>query len=63
MNWAEKIVNAIYYASVGEQRRYHFAVPLFQRWLRHRRQQEDLLQLTLEQINLEMQHAGLVVPG
>lgn len=57
MDAVEKIANAI---SPNEQRRYVFTVPLFRRWLRRQRQNEDLPAGTLDKIAKELERDGLV---
>jgi hypothetical protein len=57
MDWVEKITNAV---SPDEQRRFHFTVPLFRRWLRRRRRQENLESEALDVVRAEMERDGLV---
>ncbi len=57
MDWVEKITNAV---SPDEQRRFHFTVPLFHRWLRRRRRQENLESEALDVIAAEMERDGFV---
>ncbi len=58
IDFVEKIVNA---ATLDEQRRYVFTVPLFRRWLHRRRQFQDLMAEVYEKIQQEMEQDGLKV--
>jgi len=51
MDWVEKITNAI---SLNDQKQYFFTVPLFRRWLRRRRDYQDLEEDVLEKIAQEI---------
>lgn len=56
IDWVEKITNAV---SLDNQKRYFFTVPLFRRWLRRRRQYQNLEAETLEKIAREMENDGV----
>jgi hypothetical protein len=56
IDWADEIADAI---SPDAQRRYVFSMPILRRWLRRRRQHEDLRAEALDKISKEMERDGL----
>ncbi len=56
IDWVDKITDAL---SPDRQHRYMFSVPLFRRWLSHRRQHEDLWAEALNRVAKEAERDGL----
>jgi hypothetical protein len=55
--WVSEVVKAISFDKVS--RTYTFTVPLFRRWLQHKRRYEDLLEAALSKVATEMERDGL----
>jgi hypothetical protein len=60
LSWLEMVASAITFHS--NLRYYTFSVPLFQEWLHRRRQNENLLENSLDKIKQEMRRDG-IIPG
>jgi DNA polymerase III delta prime subunit len=58
MAWVSRVVNAIQYDRAS--RAYTFTVPLFRRWLQHKRRHEDLQETALHKVATEMERDELV---
>jgi len=57
IDWVEKIVSSV----ALEKQHYQFTVPLFHRWLRRRRQNQELWDEAMEKIGKEMEGEGLAL--
>jgi hypothetical protein len=58
MAWVSRVVNALHYDRAS--RAYAFTVPLFCRWLQHKRRHEDLWETALHKVKTEMERDELV---
>jgi len=56
--WVAEVVKAISFDRAA--RTFTFTVPLFRRWLQHKRRYEDLLEAALNKVATEMERDGLV---
>jgi len=57
MSWVTDVVNTILYDKAS--RTYNFSVPLFHRWLKHKRRSENLVEKALYKITMEMERDGI----
>ncbi len=56
--WVSDVVKAITFDRPA--RSYQFTVPLFRRWLQHRRPYEDLWETAITKVQTEMERDGLL---